>query len=194
MNNAESGSARLISVNFIVMSPERGSELFVKTATPNCFENHVSLVAIISRSLPTDPTGQLVVVRVPSAVTPSISCNPNDSEVALGLFPTGPFPIAVTGAKIFPEPATMSPPTDGVEAIVDTAGCAVVGRTAGIANFCATLSVEFSWYRKPATGSIMKTMTGAGWSLLGDPGFVNSLRVRPAESRYIKPFCSSWVM
>src|SRR3954466_14808516 len=148
MNNAGLGSTRLMLVNFVVVSPKRGSVFLLNIVSPNCFENHVSLVATISRSLPTDPTAQVVVVRVPSAVTPSISCDPNDSELVLGVFTGAPLCVVLTGAVNFPVPATMGPAAGGVEAAVD-AGCAIAGRTAGIANFCATLLVELNSYRKP---------------------------------------------
>src|SRR5262249_38264138 len=78
------GSSRLMCIRRYVVSPKRGSRLWLRTTTRRSLENQRSYTLSIARSLPIAPAGMVIVVRVPSAVTPSIFGCPRDSVLLVG--------------------------------------------------------------------------------------------------------------
>ena len=61
-------------VSRYVVSPKRGSDCRLITSTFRSGENHRSDTILIGSSLPICPGGIVIVVLVPSTVTPSMNC------------------------------------------------------------------------------------------------------------------------
>ena len=71
-------------INLVMPSPDRGSEVFDRTAIFRSGEIQVSETLVMGRSFLTKSTGNVVVVRVPSARTPAMACVPKDSRDTSG--------------------------------------------------------------------------------------------------------------
>ena len=152
-----SGSARLTFPSLVMDSPFRGSEVLLRTIMFNSGENQFSEMVTIGRSFPTDPVGQVVVLLLPSAITPSIIWVPIDSCVVCG---RGLWFCEAVGGGTGETGTTRPAGLPGVNKIPFAAPCRPAA--VGIWNRRAIFVRVSKVYRTPTRGSLMSIIVGPG--------------------------------
>ncbi len=172
------GSPRVMLVRRKVVSPKRGSLCFISTTICSSGEYHRSCVISRGNSLSNSPAGMVTVMRVPSAMKPSICCVSRRSFFGPGrggaASPSARRLCAVLVGISTPKEDSF--PTARRRASASPGGVGVLRRVPRAVS---------TRYSTCATGSLMMMRRGSWPSGAVTPPRVSacSRRVRPAVSR-----------